>query len=303
MKILKILDAKKIAKAKNKILLAIISILFFALLLWSLAFREFVSNHPGLIGVLIAVSGEVYFDWKKESGRDAKWKKFFMALLVVSLAYELYEASESDKKAADAIKLAGLANESAGKSNERAANTESNNLALRTKVLELEAKMQPRSISKKQISDFIFLTDKIPKIPIRVGVGPTADEVFTFAVKVQTMLADAGYNVPDSDKNEPLGIHQDLSAISWYNATPSISNIWPDICFITDITNDLKKVSFNFEYTNGYARPIVFESDTNKIYAALTFVFQQIGIIYVTSYKPDWVKPNHCEIFINQRLY
>src|SRR5271170_6650624 len=110
MKILKNFDAKKIAKAKNKILLAIVSILFLVLLFLSSAFREFVSKHPGLIGVLIAVSGEVYFDWKEESGRHAKWKKFFMALLVVSLAYELYEASESDQKAADSIKLAGQAN-------------------------------------------------------------------------------------------------------------------------------------------------------------------------------------------------
>src|ERR1700733_10364804 len=130
MKILKNFDAKKIAKAKNIILLAIISVFFLALLFFSSAFRAFVSQHPGLIGVLIAVSGEVYFDWKEQSGRHAKWKKFFMALLVVSLAYELYEASESDQKAADSIKLAGQANE-------RAANTESNNLVLQTNVASL----------------------------------------------------------------------------------------------------------------------------------------------------------------------
>jgi hypothetical protein len=141
MKILKNFDARNIAKAKNKILLATASILFLALLFSSSAFREFVSKHPGLIGVLIAVSGEVYFDWKEESGRHAKWKKFFMALLVVSLAYELYEASESDQKAADSIKLASQANLQVGVLSNATVRlsfslegAKSNNLVLQTNV-------------------------------------------------------------------------------------------------------------------------------------------------------------------------
>jgi hypothetical protein len=125
MKILKNLDAKKIARAKVKICLVIASVLFVAALIVFPAFRSFSFKHPGLIGVLIGVSGEVYFDWKEEKGKTAKWKRFFMALLVVSLTYELIEASENDKEAANAINLAGQADE-------HAAETESNNLVLNT---------------------------------------------------------------------------------------------------------------------------------------------------------------------------
>lgn len=113
MNILRNFDARKIAKAKTKIFLAVVSVVFIATLIIFPGFRAFSFKHPGLIGVLVGVSGEVYFDWKEEKGKNASWKRFFMALLVVSLTYELIEASENDKEAADAIKLAGQANERA----------------------------------------------------------------------------------------------------------------------------------------------------------------------------------------------
>jgi hypothetical protein len=131
MKIARNFDARKIASAKNKTLFAMAFVCMVAGLFWSPSLREFAVKHPGIIGVLVAVTGEVYFDWIEEIGKHARWKKFFMALLVVSLSYELYEASETDKEAANAIKLAGNANE-------RAANTESNNLVLRSNVSLLE---------------------------------------------------------------------------------------------------------------------------------------------------------------------
>jgi hypothetical protein len=180
MKILKNFDAKKIAKAKNKILLAIVSVLFLILLVLFSAFREFVSKHPGLIGVLIAVSGEVYFDWKEESGRHAKWKKFFMALLVVSLAYELYEASESDQKAAESIELAG-------KANERAALVESNNVAL-------EAEIQPRRITpeqkdaiRRELNEWRFIRDKCE---VHITVEGYDTEARIFADQIGNLLGE-----------------------------------------------------------------------------------------------------------------
>jgi len=130
MKIANNFDARKIASAKNKILFATAFVCIGLLLFWSASLRTFALKHPGIIGVLVAVAGEVYFDWKETIGKHARWKRFFMALLVVSLAYELYEAAETDKQAADAITLAGSANE-------RAANTESNNAVLQGIVREL----------------------------------------------------------------------------------------------------------------------------------------------------------------------
>lgn len=128
---MKNLDLKKLVKANSKTFLGIALIFIVLLLFWWPALRVFVIKHPGIIGVLVAVSGEVYFDWEEETGRKGRWKKFFMGLLVASLAYELYEAAETDKEAANAIKLAGNANE-------RAAKTESSNLVLRTNIISLE---------------------------------------------------------------------------------------------------------------------------------------------------------------------
>ncbi|HWW00484.1 MAG TPA: hypothetical protein VNZ64_12365 [Candidatus Acidoferrum sp.] len=119
MKIVNNFDARKTASAQKRILFAIAFLCVLGAVLWP-SLRAFAIKHPGIIGVLVAVTGEVYFDWKEEIGKHARWKKFFMALLVVSLTYELYEASETDKEAADAIILAGKANERAAK-NEAAA--------------------------------------------------------------------------------------------------------------------------------------------------------------------------------------
>jgi len=116
---------------------------------------------------------------EEESGRHSKWKKFFMALLVVSLAYELYEASESDQKAADSIKLAGQAND-------RAANTESNNLVLRSNVMALELKLQQRTITPENREKFIkFLINK-PRGMIRVSASEGSGyEVETYAERIR----------------------------------------------------------------------------------------------------------------------
>ncbi|HXI69371.1 MAG TPA: hypothetical protein VNN22_03325 [Verrucomicrobiae bacterium] len=107
------LETKKSTKAAKIIFFTVLLIGLLFGLIYSPSFRILVLKHPGLIGVLIGVAGEVYFDWGEEVGTKGRWKKFFMALLVVSLAYELVEASETDKEAADTIKLAGLANERA----------------------------------------------------------------------------------------------------------------------------------------------------------------------------------------------
>jgi len=111
MNILNNRDISQMKSAKYSTLLVIALSLLLVLLIPG--FRTFACKHPGLIAVLVGVSGEVYFDWREERGPHSRAKKFFMALLVVGLTYELYEASETDKEAAEAIYLAGKANERA----------------------------------------------------------------------------------------------------------------------------------------------------------------------------------------------
>ena len=134
-------------------------------------------EHPGLIAVFIGVTGEVCIDWKEEIGPHSRWKKIFMALLVLGLAYELYEAVEADKKTAAAIKLAGEANERASTNelqvvvlkNETALLVSSNlNLAANVEELKsnniiLAAKLLPRTIDDEQANQLEHLLFPIPK--------------------------------------------------------------------------------------------------------------------------------------------
>src|SRR5207248_977862 len=112
------------------------------------------------------------------------------------LTYEMYEASETDREAADAIKLAGMANERAGSANERAAMLESTNLAIQKQLLALR---QWRTISPEQNKAFKELTKDILKFPIRVRYGPSATEVQSFAAKIRDMLDYAGFVETNKD--------------------------------------------------------------------------------------------------------
>jgi len=159
--------------------------------------------------------------------------------------------------------------------------------------------LQQRNISEEQITNFIFLTQKIPKIPIRIGMGTPRDEVFTYAIQVRSMIEAAGFKIPDSDTNLIEGIHQDPSAFNYRKFTTPLD--WPDIQIITDTTNSLFGAKFSYESAGGFQRPVVSENDTNGIYVALSVVLQEIKIPVTWAYKPDWVSPAHCEFYILQK--
>jgi hypothetical protein len=181
-----------------------------------------VFKHPGLIGVLVAVSGEVYFDWKEEVGKKGRWKKFFMALLVVSLAYELYEASETDEEAANAIELAGKANERASTNELRVAELQSNNLVLAT---QLEKLKHPRIITVEQREKFIEILSEahnFSKTRIEVIIGNNDRETERFAFQIRKLLDEAGYgDGPSKYQQFPLAQMVDKS-IYVTNALPHI---------------------------------------------------------------------------------
>ena len=137
-----------------KIVLCLATLIFaLGITFWFPPLQLFFLKHPGLIAVLVGVTGEVCFDWSEEKGPHKGWKRFFMILLVGGLAYELIEASWTDKEAADATKLAAYANE-------RAALIESNNLVLRSNVdsLHLELATFPLRQRVSGITAIVSLT-------------------------------------------------------------------------------------------------------------------------------------------------
>jgi len=177
----------KTVKAIKTVFLTVLLSCSVASVFWFPNWGLFASKHPGLIAVLVGVAGEVYFDWTEEVGKHARWKKFFMALLVIGLTYELYEASESDKEAASAIRTAAEANDrakeaekSASQANERAARFDmdreliakeaeeirSTNLSLQIELNKLQGRAIDVEQEKTLISGIKELIPTMPKFEI-----------------------------------------------------------------------------------------------------------------------------------------
>jgi len=252
------------------------------------AIWEFSARHPGIIAVLIAVAGEVACDWNETTGRRAKLKKFFMALLVVGLAYELVEAAKTDKDAADAI--------------ERAANAEIKvtGLNLRVEELrkandELEAKLQDRRITPEQMDKFVILSSKIRKIPIKIWVPTEGRDTETFANELRIMLSRAGF--PTNSDAGMWGINRE----PMYLAKRIGMNFeTPSLVFLQYGTNETynTKTIVGERATNGIVMPLIDNTDVEQIYGGIKWCLDQIGIKSIWQPTPVGVNPGECFILV-----
>jgi hypothetical protein len=248
---------------------------------------SFCIHHPGVVFVAVGVIGETILE------RHKKLKRFFATLLIVGLLLEMREAVIEDGKV----------------------------LALQTRIEELrkqndalEAKTNPRTITLKQIKAFMFLTEKLPKISVRVAIGEPRDETFNYAWQIRQMLNAAQYMTPNSDTNWAQGICEHPGMASFSGTIGSVA-VWRDLWFAYNSSNALSQYRFLTETTNGFLRPIVPEDaigDTNVVWASLVLCFNQIGItnIYVGNMPdmttlgkmPNQVNPGQLEILVHQKL-
>lgn len=258
-----------------------------------------------IIGVII--EGVEHFKKfpKKDQARKLHIEKIGWFLVVGGLAMEFLgdhaakrisdrEAARLNQEAGDARKDSGKAIEQAASANERAAKFE-----LAAAVL--ESKMKQRIITRQQITDFIFLTEKIPKILISVGIGGQ-DEPFNFARQIRYMLNQSKFETPNSDTNFSEGIRINHELI-FYDIQIGETNNWSDVSFVYNSMNDLTEQRFNYEETNGFIRPVIAEQeigDTNIVYAAIATCFKQIDILAQEN-RISCVGTNQCEIFVRQK--
>jgi len=171
----------------------------------------------------------------------------------------------------------------------------SNNLAL-------QAKLQPRIITDRQITNFIFLTEYLPKFPVRVEVAMPSEETASFAWQVRRMLNKATFPTPNSDTNLPIGVDFLQNAYSVPFIQGGTTNIWADAEFVTDRTNDFKYFHFlASQHTNGFDRYFVADNDTNDLYSAFISYLIQDGIEIEVSYTPGFVEKGQCAILIKQK--
>lgn len=247
--------------------------------------------------VLIGVAGEIACDWKEMEGRLARAKRISAILLVVGLMMEFWEAAKSDNEVAD--------------TKERTTLVESNNLVLRSNVVALEIKLKPRTITPKQIEDFIFLTGKITnKTPITVHAYSQGDDTMSYAIQIEIMLEKAGFPRRDSSQDmskSDLGIKLDTGAPLTTFVVRKIGVIkeWPNVIFVAYGTND-SLFAFDkdipYERTNGFFRPIVSGQNKKKVYEAIYFCFNQIGITTEWNVNDKWASPGELEIYVPAKI-
>jgi hypothetical protein len=133
----------------------------------------------GAVVVTIGVIGEYIANFTKlPKGRSRKkqWEKRSTLILIVGLA----------------IELVGLVT-TLVTSNIEIQQFRSNNLALEAKVLELRAKLEPRTITEKQKEKFTNLLKNAPKCPVRIHCGNVDNETRNYAYQLREMLDNAGY--------------------------------------------------------------------------------------------------------------
>jgi hypothetical protein len=175
---------------------------------------------------------------------------------------------------------------------------------LRSTNLWWQAKLQPRTITPMQVTNFIFLTEKILKIPIKVCTKMESDENRNYTIQFRKMLNAAGYE--NTNANNIMGIDTDPTMIMWFNA--GVESEWGDVFFVTYGTNNVtqeKVVTESAIVQNNivYTRPIVSTNDPIAIGIAIEHVLIDMGIKVHWMPSTAWVKPGQIEFVIPEKLY
>ena len=223
-------------------------------------------------------------DWLGYPKRSPKFHRLEIIgtwLIVAGVAWELAVTVNAEFEIAKARTESGIANRLAGEANERSQQLVRSNLLLAATVEELRsnniilaAKLQPRTITLMQITNFIFLTEKIPKIPITVSTSTSGYEVESFAYQFREMLTKAKFGTPDNAG--PWGINNVTTRLLAQQAGfPWESVSVYAVCYST---NDSQLWQIHSERTNGFNRPIVTNNDIGETYMAIRVVLSQIDI-------------------------
>jgi hypothetical protein len=147
-------------------------------------------KHPGTIIVTVGVAGEVLIEWfgiPKDEKIAKLWKRMFAIMLIYGLILEIPDSAKSWQLASE--------------SSERAANTESNNLVLRSQVAELEAAVQWRTITPIQETNLVNLlspfvrNNRLTGTVVSVMSEEGNPEAIQFARRLGDVLTKCGFNV------------------------------------------------------------------------------------------------------------
>jgi len=254
---------------------------------------EFITRHPGILLVLLGVTGEVIFDWKEMKGRLAWAKRLSAIVLIAGLVLEFSEAAKSDKEVA-------IANERVSTNELQVAKLNLRVEELRKQNDKLEAK-QRRIISLEQRDNFIKILKDRPKTPVKIYVGEQDSETRIYAHQIRMMLDEVGYG---TGKTNDIIEYSDFGYISpigdpgaelpicfIFFGTPNEPIDWPGLKIIPDKKGG-ETVSWD-------------KSEVRGVSATIWDAFKQIGIYPAFGSRTNWFdikRPGDWGIFIPERF-
>jgi len=264
---------------------------------------KFINTHPGILLVAIGVAGNVFFTWHSTKTRKEALARFCEIVLVAGLILEIWEAVRQDKEvaiastqAAEAMDRAGKAEKEAADATLLAARIQKRNFTLRKDLAELSLKVRPRIITAEQVTNFIFLTGKLKKIPVTVSLGQSGNDTETFAAQLREMLSKAGFG---TNEGGFWGVKRDSSRVVYKYVGSKIN--FSDLVIVypsSDSTNFLT-ASISCEITNGFQRPIVMEStNDDQIYVGIILALKQIGFATEAMENTGWQGVHGIELYV-----
>jgi hypothetical protein len=294
LKIFKSIKAK-IANAviKNGIISIIwrISIVLLIFSFWffrsSKLFWEFV-EYIGAGIVTLGVIGEYLKEFKefpKDVEKRKKFAEWSVIVLIFGLVIELLGLVRTTQLSGDEIVSLETTNVQISLTVEK----------LRKQNDEFEAKAKDRRITMEKMNNFIFLTEKIKKIPIKICIFAEGRDTETFAKDLREMFTNAHFET-NSDAGV-WGINREPTKIA---ATKfGVTNEPKSLVFFSYSTNEIVNIKgYALEKTNGFERPIITENNEETIYHGIEDCLQQIGITTDWEGDPYFVEPGKCEIVI-----
>jgi hypothetical protein len=155
------------------------------------------------------------------------------------------------------------------------------------------------AITPTQLTNFIFFTEKIAKIPIKIVIGQEGTDTEPFGYQLRTMFTKAGFLTP-ADAG-PLGIHREpgrvvvreiaevgrpasmapnQAIVIKPNEPPPNHPPWPDVIFFAHGTGNivLLDLTTETESVGGRLRDIVRTNNTRQIYQSISQSLERCGI-------------------------
>ena len=215
---------------------------------------------------------------KKEKDEHHKLESRFMKAMVAlgviielfALGHSIKEGKELENKVSEAsgraatneLQVAVLSNETVHLSI-NLEEAKSNNLELSKQVLELEADIAPRRITKLQRETFIRIlndSDNVCKTHIKVFVGATDQETENFANDFREMLNEAGYGT----SNDVVEMYPDFRVMPPKGTSPKPV---PIFAVFSSPNDGVPIPTVGFEYTALVFYPSQIAGTTNALIA------------------------------------